>query len=209
MASQSEDIYDNNDVYSQNLSNKTTYGCMNDWMNVQNRVLSSGVPVTMSDSNWMKANAMADTRPGFNDKYGKAYTELSQQIAYRHPNPGKARERQGRIGGSWRNIKEVLGHSGSRVVFVDGLVGMYDTNRFTDDLCAQQSARPHLNGDGFVPAKYEPVNLTTQMPEYDPSSNRLPSVPDAMPRMDYGDDDVNRKMALLEEDKYKGFYKYR
>ena len=30
------------------------------------------------------------------------------------------RERQGRIGGSWRHIKEVLGHGGSRVVFVDG-----------------------------------------------------------------------------------------
>jgi len=30
------------------------------------------------------------------------------------------RLRQGRIGGSWRHIKEVLGHGGSRVVYVDG-----------------------------------------------------------------------------------------
>ena len=30
------------------------------------------------------------------------------------------RLRQGRIGGSWRHIKEVLGHGGSRVCYVDG-----------------------------------------------------------------------------------------
>ena len=32
----------------------------------------------------------------------------------------------GRIGGSWRHIREVLGYTGSQVCFVDGLVSVYD-----------------------------------------------------------------------------------
>ncbi|ESO97614.1 hypothetical protein LOTGIDRAFT_228247 [Lottia gigantea] len=291
------DMYNSGDVYAQepvvSEQHKTTYGSMNDWMGVQDRVASTNVPVTMSDSNWMQKTMLTEQNPTFDDKYSRAYTDLSKQIAYRHPNPGKARERQGRIGGSWRHIKEVLGHGGSRVVFVDGkndripprvyknqgaregrsgghwrnvtevqghsgsqvcfvntprdveitgelqtprtgrtgraggqwrhmtevvghggsqvmfvdgLVGTYDSNKFTDQLYEQQFARPHLNGDGYVPAK---IGLTTTgIPEYDPlRTARLPSVPDATPR--YYDEDVSRKMALLAEDKYKGFYKYK
>ena len=38
------------------------------------------------------------------------------------------RLRQGRIGGSWRHIKEVLGHGGSRVVYVDGWYSIRTSN---------------------------------------------------------------------------------
>ncbi|KAH9518702.1 hypothetical protein Btru_006006 [Bulinus truncatus] len=60
----------------------------------------------------------------------KFYTDLASQIAYRYPNPGMPRAREGAIGGTWRHIREVQGYSGSRMCFIDGLVTLYDQDRF-------------------------------------------------------------------------------
>merc|ERR1711893_319887 len=71
----------------------------------------------------------AFAEPGRKDDYYSRYMQLSQNVAYRYPDPGPPRQREGAIGGSWRHIKEVLGHGGSRVVFVDGLVSLYDIDK--------------------------------------------------------------------------------
>ncbi|XP_062576394.1 uncharacterized protein LOC134238279 isoform X5 [Saccostrea cucullata] len=92
---------------------RTTYGNMNDWM----KVSRNGVPVTMSDNNWH--NLKKSEQKEHDLQFKKAFSNLTNKIAYRYPNPGNPRQRQGRIGGSWRHIKEVLGHGGSRVVYVD------------------------------------------------------------------------------------------
>ncbi|XP_064603908.1 uncharacterized protein LOC135469241 [Liolophura sinensis] len=131
--------------------NRTTYGHMNHWMNMPGRALPSNAPVTLSDGTWRRIPTMDqannfrsvyDSTP--EERFNKNYQEMTQRIAYRHPNPGMPRSRQGRIGGSWRHIKEVLGHGGSQICFVDGLVRMYDSTKFNQALSEEAPSRPHI-----------------------------------------------------------------
>jgi len=87
---------------------KTTYGSMTSWAK---KDTPDYVPPPQSARG---------------DNYHDRYMQLSANVAIKHPNPGKPRERMGRIGGTWRHIREVLGYTGSQVCFVDGLVSLYD-----------------------------------------------------------------------------------
>lgn len=167
---------------------RTTYGHMNDWM----KVSRNGVPVTMSDNNWH--NLKQSEQKEHDIQFKKAFNNLTSKIAYRYPNPGNPRQRQGRIGGSWRHIKEVLGHGGSRVVYVDGLISVYDSENFNQALTSQVPMMPHI--------KNKVSSEATQVGE----SVNYPSVQGASPS--YQDGDVARKMGLNVSPKYKGFYRY-
>jgi len=85
---------------------KTTYGSMNSWAKSDNTVPQSAR----------------------GESYQDRYLQLSANVADRYPSTGRPRERMGRIGGSWRHIREVLGYTGTQVCFVDGLVSLYDTD---------------------------------------------------------------------------------
>uniref|UniRef100_K1R3K9 Uncharacterized protein n=1 Tax=Magallana gigas TaxID=29159 RepID=K1R3K9_MAGGI len=202
---------------------RTTYGHMNDWM----KVSRNGVPVTMSDNNWH--NLKQSEQKEHDIQFKKAFNNLTSKIAYRYPNPGNPRQRQGRIGGSWRHIKEVLGHGGSRVVYVDGLISVYDSENFNQALTSQVPMMPHIKnkvspeatqvgesvnypyspeGPGrrlmFSPTRayfdpFTPLGSSCVEPSY-------PSVQGASPS--YQDGDVARKMGLNVSPKYKGFYRY-
>ncbi|KAK3101127.1 hypothetical protein FSP39_001148 [Pinctada imbricata] len=168
---------------------RTTYGHMNDWMKM-NR---GNVPLTMSDNNWH--NLKQTEKLDHDLQFKKSYNNLTSKIAYRYPNPGKPRQRQGRIGGSWRHIKEVLGHGGSRVVYVDGLISVYDSENFNQALNSQVPMMPHIKSK-VMPDSDESAGAPVQFP---PVSNNAPS---------YTDGDVARKMGLNVSPKYKGFYRY-
>ncbi|XP_061183095.1 uncharacterized protein LOC134238279 isoform X4 [Saccostrea cucullata] len=167
---------------------KTTYGNMNDWM----KVSRNGVPVTMSDNNWH--NLKKSEQKEHDLQFKKAFSNLTNKIAYRYPNPGNPRQRQGRIGGSWRHIKEVLGHGGSRVVYVDGLISVYDSENFNQALTSQVPMMPHIKNK--VSPETKPVGESVNYPPVQPAS---PS---------YQGGDVARKMGLNVSPKYKGFYRY-
>lgn len=183
----------------------TTYGKMNEWMKMPGgKDVRSGVPLTMSDGNWQEAKQLAGF-PGerkaegddYNMKFKRSYTDLTSKIAYRYPNPGLPRLRQGRIGGSWRHIKEVLGHGGSRVVYVDGLVGVYDEENFNQQLNTQGPYRPHLRrvlysaNRGFINPK--------------PTQSNIPAV-EELPMMSANE--KARKLAIQSPNKHKGIYAY-
>ncbi|XP_061183094.1 uncharacterized protein LOC134238279 isoform X3 [Saccostrea cucullata] len=167
---------------------ETTYGNMNDWM----KVSRNGVPVTMSDNNWH--NLKKSEQKEHDLQFKKAFSNLTNKIAYRYPNPGNPRQRQGRIGGSWRHIKEVLGHGGSRVVYVDGLISVYDSENFNQALTSQVPMMPHIKNK--VSPETKPVGESVNYPPVQPAS---PS---------YQGGDVARKMGLNVSPKYKGFYRY-
>jgi len=121
---------------------------MNDWQkraqkattfseNLRNsgKIPNQSVPETLTDSSWKREKAgiprcKSPYQPfpesARRDEYYNRYMALSQNVADRYPDPGAPRERQGAIGGSWRHVKEVLGHGGSRTIFIDGLVSLYD-----------------------------------------------------------------------------------
>ncbi|KAL3842349.1 hypothetical protein ACJMK2_020375 [Sinanodonta woodiana] len=188
----------------------TTYGKMNEWWKMTRGRETTGVPLTMSDGNWHQIDYITDAQrksaDEYNNKFKAAYADLTSKIAYRYPNPGLPRIRQGRIGGSWRHIKEVLGHGGSRVVFVDGLVSTYDQENFNQALNGQIPYRPHLKTSLHNPNKID-VATTRQNIEFGPSSKavRLPAV-EELPMM--SENERARKMALQSPHKHKGFYRY-
>lgn len=113
--------------YDQNRSKSFAHELENTPMCPQPRYIA---PAAVTDNAVSKsAPYMSFTEPNRTDEFYNRYQRLSHNVAYRYPNPGAPREREGRIGGSWRHIKEVLGHGGSRVVFVDGLVRLYDLDK--------------------------------------------------------------------------------
>ncbi|XP_055997272.1 uncharacterized protein LOC130047074 isoform X6 [Ostrea edulis] len=176
---------------------ETTYGHMNDWM----KVSRDGVPVTMSDNNWH--NLKQSEQKNHDIQFKKAFSNLSSKIAYRHPNPGNPRQRQGRIGGSWRHIKEVLGHGGSRVVYVDDPYIPEGPGR----RISFSPTRAYF--DPFIPLGTSAVESPyhNSCGDFD-TWNRfeIPPVQAASPS--YQDGDLARKMGLNVSPKYKGFYRY-
>ncbi|XP_013391518.1 uncharacterized protein LOC106159686 [Lingula anatina] len=118
---------------------QTNYAGMNDWMPMLNPRKCGHIPQTVSAANWktykMKQNFYKPTvPPSDSNDFFSAYQDLSDKVAYRYPNPGLPRERQGAIGGSWRHIKQVLGYGGAQICFIDGLVRQYDTDKFNEYL---------------------------------------------------------------------------
>lgn len=187
---------------------KTTYGKMNEWMNMPGgRDMRSGVPLTMTDGNWQvikqRPSLPADQKvveEDFNSKFKRSYSDLTSKIAYRYPNPGLPRLRQGRIGGSWRHIKEVLGHGGSRVIYVDGLVSVYDEENFNTTLSNQGPYRPHLRRVLYSPNRGFLAPSQTQTKQ-----ERLPAV-EELPMMSANE--RARKLAIQSPNKHKGVYAY-
>lgn len=183
----------------------TTYGKMNEWMNMPGgRDMRSGIPLTLSDGHWHEAK-QSGVLPGIhkkdgdelNQKFKRSYTDLTSKIAYRYPNPGLPRLRQGRIGGSWRHIKEVLGHGGSRVVYVDGLVGVYDEENFNQTLNTEGPYRPHLRRMLYSPNR---GFLQPQQPNVgQPAVEELPMM---------SVNEKARKLAIQSPNKHKGVYAY-
>jgi hypothetical protein len=55
-----------------------------------------------------------------NDAYFQRYLELADKKAYRYPDPGVHKTREGCMGGSWRHIKQVLGQGANNLVYIDG-----------------------------------------------------------------------------------------
>lgn len=182
---------------------KTTYGHMNEWHRMKQ---AGGVPVTLSDGNWNNPQQARVSSTIHNDlQFGKAYADLTSQVAYRYPNPGVPRVRQGRIGGSWRHIKEVLGHGGSRVVYVDGLISIYDQENFNQSLHAQSPSRPHIKKNMFGPGSNR---IGVKWPETPGEGVQLPNIAETV-QYKHVDPDVARKLGLQTSDKYKGFYRYK
>ncbi|XP_052064773.1 uncharacterized protein LOC127704680 isoform X1 [Mytilus californianus] len=183
------------DRYRPMSNTKTTYGYMNSWTNL--RDAPSGVPQTIADTNYKNAQ-----RDDHDVLYNKTYADLTSKIAYRHPNPGVPRQRQGRIGGSWRHIKEVLGHGGSRVVYVDGLISVYDKENFNQHLNAQLPFRPHLKKTLYSPTRHDYTQTT-----YNPWEDCEGKV-GKFPPVAASDPDLQRKLNIQSASKYKGFYHY-
>ena len=177
----------------------TTYGYMNDWTHF--RDVNSGVPQTIADTNYK--NVQNDEHDVL---YNKTYADLTSKIAYRHPNPGVPRQRQGRIGGSWRHIKEVLGHGGSRVVYVDGLISVYDQENFNQHLNAQLPFRPHLKKTLYAPTRHDYTKQVINS-TYNPWEDSEGKV-GRLPPVAASDPDLQRKLNIQNSPKYKGFYHY-
>ncbi|KAL4224646.1 hypothetical protein ACF0H5_015343 [Mactra antiquata] len=182
----------------------TTYGKMNEWMKMSGgRDSRTGIPVTLSDGNWKQSQKQPEEKKNdFNSRFRESYADLTQQIAYRFPNPGLPRLRQGRIGGSWRHIKEVLGHGGSRVCYVDGLVAIYDEEQFNQDLQAQSPYRPHLRRVLYSANRGYDHEAAKQGRE---GGVTLPAV-EELPMM--SSNERARKLAIQNPNKYKGVYSY-
>jgi len=108
---------------------KTTYAGMNDWMLADRE--KTNVPPTITDQNWKHKGPARDT------SYEQLYRELISKRAYRFPNPGPPRKREGNVGASWRHIKEVPSYSGSKVYYVDGIVGLYDSTSLNQKLASR------------------------------------------------------------------------
>lgn len=189
-----------------NKSYRTTYGKMNEWMKMSGgRDSRTGVPVTLTDGNWKHATKTQETprskSEDFNVRFKESYHDLTQQIAYRFPNPGLPRLRQGRIGGSWRHIKEVLGHGGSRVCYVDGLVAIYDEEQFNQDLQARSPYRPHLRRKLYSPNRGFDHEAARQGRERE--GILFPAV-EELPMMSANE--RARKLAIQSPNKHKGVY---
>lgn len=110
-------------------------------------------------------------------EHGQKYEELIQKVAYRYPDYGPAKERYGSHGSCWRNVKEVMGHGGHRVYYVDGLVRLYDEAKFPPSagpLSFRQSWRS-LNTPQFGPNRHDVSSYGRRMQRersminYDPS----------------------------------------
>ncbi|XP_060560639.1 uncharacterized protein LOC132720500 isoform X5 [Ruditapes philippinarum] len=189
---------------------RTTYGKMNEWTKSSGgRDSRTGIPVTRSDGNWkhtprdtdMPANTQKDD---YNVRFRESYADLTNQIAYRFPNPGLPRLRQGRIGGSWRHIKEVLGHAGSRVCYVDGLVSVYDEEQFNQNLHAQSPYRPHLRRQLYSANRGFDFETARQGREA-AQGVQLPAV-EELPMM--SSNERARKLAIQNPTKHKAVYSY-
>ncbi|CAH1786404.1 unnamed protein product [Owenia fusiformis] len=206
---------------------RTSYSGMNQWRNgekgmrVPETISGTRIPLTTSDANWRKTkstikrdagwpitggdvlNSAREAHPGL--QYDKAYYDLMQKVAYRYPNPGPPRERAGRIGGTWRHIKEVQSNGENRVVFVDGLVRVYDT----------QKVNSHLLHSGIAPTAKMATPIYTDRRDInfrEGLENEIhrggykPWYTEKVPRVQ---DTGLRSMGRMEnyQDKYKGFYK--
>ncbi|XP_033752418.1 uncharacterized protein LOC117336143 isoform X2 [Pecten maximus] len=175
---------------------RTTYGHMNDWMRMamdQSSGGGTGIPTTVTDNNWQQYKTPAQKKEESEVNYRKTYADLTSKIAYRYPNPGAPRLRQGRIGGTWRHIKEVLGHGGGRVCYVDGLIRVYDDVSFNTRLHSASSQRHHLRN--------------AQHSWDAPNNVQLPPLSKSMGQVSFEDPDIDRKIRLSSAQKYKGFYR--
>jgi len=192
---------------------RTTYGKMNEWMKMSGgKEVRTGVPVTLSDGNWKQTKQTETThknpRDDYNVRFRDSYADLTSQIAYRFPNPGLPRLRQGSIGGSWRHIKEVLGHSGGRVCYVDGLVAVYDEENFNQQLQARSPYRPHLRRQVYSANRgfdHEAANYGRTGLSNSTQGVQLPAV-EELPMMSSNERD--RKLAIQSQNKHKGVYAY-
>jgi len=180
--------------------NKTTYNSMNDWMRMQGEVATSRAPVMYAGAAGFKEMPSVETcdkqtssqaAEDYNDKFEKSYSDLQHQIAYRYPNPGLPRIRQGAIGGTWRHIKEVLGHhGGSRICFIDGLVSVYDTDKFTQALQPQLPYRGKMVQPPYAPTQQEYADSKKGV--------HFPPV----------ETDVDRKLRMNSQPIHRGHYKF-
>lgn len=180
---------------------KTTYSNMNDWMRLQGRVANSQAPVMYTGAGGFQQLPSVEIsdvetealKENYEDTFKRSYSDLAHQIAYRYPNPGLPRIRQGAIGGTWRHIKEVLGHHGSRVCFVDGLVSVYDTDKFSEAL------QPPLPYKGKL---VHPPYVPTQS-EHDINNGKkgvhFPKV----------ESDMERKIKMASNPRHKGHYQFK
>jgi len=178
----------------------TTYNSMNDWMRMQGEVASSRAPVMYAGAEGFKEMPSVETcdrqttaqaADDYNEKFEKSYSDLQHQIAYRYPNPGLPRIRQGAIGGTWRHIKEVLGHhGGSRICFIDGLVSVYDTDKFTQALQPQLPYRGKMVQPPYAPTQQEYADSKKGV--------HFPPV----------ESDVDRKLRMNAGPVHRGHYKF-
>ncbi|XP_064635326.1 uncharacterized protein LOC135492676 isoform X2 [Lineus longissimus] len=129
----------------------TSYSTMNDWMGTQGREQPTNVPVTLTDGNWKYVRpatigASLDEKEALrrlvpnDDAYFQRYMELVDKKAYRYPDPGMQKQREGCLGGSWRHVKQVLGQGGNNLVFVDGLTRLYDHSELNEQLTRRKVA---------------------------------------------------------------------
>jgi len=99
--------------------------------------------------------------------------------------------RQGAIGGTWRHIKEVLGHhGGSRICFIDGLVSVYDTDKFTQALQPQLPYRGKMVQPPYAPTQQEYADSKKGV--------HFPPV----------ETDVDRKLRMNSQPIHRGHYKF-
>lgn len=131
-------------IYRPYSRSKTTYGNMTSWAKPMPSDYNPGARKNWSEQSSSFQKPLRD--PSRSDDYYQRYLELSSNVAYRHPHLATPRERQGRIGGSWRHIKEVLGYTGSQVCFVDGLVSLYDKEVRESAVSRGPAWRARLNG---------------------------------------------------------------
>ncbi|XP_067952230.1 uncharacterized protein [Watersipora subatra] len=85
------------------------------------------LPAMLTDTNWRtrRAKQVNDELPA-DEEFEKSYEELASRKAYRHPHPGIPKGREGCIGGTWRHTKEAVGYGPGRLMWIDGIVTLYD-----------------------------------------------------------------------------------
>lgn len=161
---------------------------MNSWAKKANNESYAAPAVTQS----ARYSGGYRTESRTSDNYHDRYMQLSSNVAQRHPHQSQPRERMGRIGGSWRHIREVLGYTGTQVCFVDGLVSLYDKDTMSNGSQRGPAWRARLSGPTGYSANLSGHELTGSLgnsgPTYELNHNQTTTGGDS---------------------KYKGFYTLR
>ncbi|XP_059170654.1 uncharacterized protein LOC131952138 [Physella acuta] len=121
-------------------------------------------------------------RDDYNLRFKRSYTDLAQKISSRYPS--SPRRREGAIGGTWRHVREVLGHGGSMLCYIDGMVSIHDNEALQASLTKRPLHPP------YAPLREDFENRTQDC---------------IFPRVD---SDLERKLKLASMPKRKGHYRF-
>lgn len=211
-----------NQYYRPFSRQRTSYSSMNQWRDKEGTTVpqtlnGKRVPVRMAEGAWKKTKPKTEdvgwpiagdtlnaARQPNTEEFNKSYVELMNRVAYRYPNPGAPRIRQGRVGGTWRHIKEVQSNNTDRVVYVDGLVRVYDTQKFNSHLLHSGIA-PTAKSATPIYVSRSDQGYQTQLQGHIDNRHYKPWYTEKVERVqDTGLSNLGRMDPSI---KYKGFYK--
>lgn len=157
---------------------------------------------TANDWKIIRAHRNWQSHPQDED-YQQAYKSLMQKLAYRHPQTGLPSRREGRGGSGWRHLKENIGYGPGRLLWMDGVVSLYDqtgapiaTQRPVPGRILQAEPRTARS------AVYQNEGYGTTVWDVSPPPARpwyTNNTPQPLP------DICSHKLAYIDT-KYKGFY---
>ncbi|KAF6032905.1 hypothetical protein EB796_008790 [Bugula neritina] len=165
----------------------------------------STLPSILTETQWRTRRAkqqFSDDLPD-SSEYEESYNDLTTRTAYRYPHPGVPKGREGCMGGTWRHTKEAIGYGPGRLMWIDGVVTLYDDwtinhekpwsgKKFT--VAPSRDNPPSLSVPPFIPRRVNQVQTSYSNKWY--SSN----IPQPLPVSD-------TPCGIGKPgDKYKGFY---